>query len=234
MVSRFEQPNPSNCSNHLRRRAISFGLPNEIERSITTPSASDPGKRLARSLAKYAGFKQRFHLAAAPGSGSYPYICVPPTQVSAVVPIVAVNSSEMSVEKKRRMVRYACHMGSERSSTVRQIRSGQICALCRSSLPAPWTRGEQLCAKCRSERKRHRVYMSFMVRKGWVCQFLEEDLKTPLPRRVTLGSDERVREMARRGGAAMSLMCSRRLTTGLRSAEVEYGSSSQTSSIGRF
>jgi hypothetical protein len=27
----------------------------------------------------------------------------------------------------------------------------------------------------------HRVYMSFMDRKGWHCQFLEADLKTPLP-----------------------------------------------------
>jgi hypothetical protein len=37
------------------------------------------------------------------------------------------------------------------------------------------------------------------------CQLLEEDLKTPLPRKVILGSQEKVREMARRGGAAMSL-----------------------------
>ena len=37
------------------------------------------------------------------------------------------------------------------------------------------------------------------------CQFLEEDLKTSLPRKVTLGSQEKVREMARRGGAAISL-----------------------------
>ena len=96
-------------------------------------------------------------------------------------------------------------MGSERSSTVRQIRSGQICALCKTSLPAPHTIGEQLCGKCRGERKRHRVYMSFMFRNGWLCQFLEEDLKTPLPRKVTLRSQEKVREMARRGGAAMSL-----------------------------
>jgi hypothetical protein len=65
--------------------------------------------------------------------------------------------------------------------------------------------GEQLCAKCRGERKRHRVYMSFMFRNGWLCQFLEEDLKTSLPRKVILGSQEKVREMARRGGAAMSL-----------------------------
>lgn len=96
-------------------------------------------------------------------------------------------------------------MGSERSSTVRQIRSGQICALCGASLPEPHTMGEQLCAKCRGERKRHRVYMSFMFRNGWLCQFLEEDLKTSLPRKVILGSQEKVREMARRGGAAMSL-----------------------------
>jgi hypothetical protein len=96
-------------------------------------------------------------------------------------------------------------MGSERSSTVRQIRSGQICALCRASLPTPHTMGEQLCVRCRGERKRHRVYMSFMFRNGWLCQFLEEDLKTSLPRKVILGSQEKVREMARRGGAAMSL-----------------------------
>ena len=100
---------------------------------------------------------------------------------------------------------YSCDMGSERSSTVRQIRSGQICALCRTSLPAPPTLGEQLCAKCRGERKRHRVYMSFMFRNGWFCQSLEEDLKTNLPRKVTVGSQEKVREMARRGGAAMNL-----------------------------
>jgi hypothetical protein len=96
-------------------------------------------------------------------------------------------------------------MGSERSSTARQIRSGQICALCRASLSAPHTTGEQLCTKCRGERKRHRVYMSFMFRNGWLCQFLEEDLKTSLPRKVILCSQEKVREMARRGGAAMSL-----------------------------
>jgi len=47
--------------------------------------------------------------------------------------------------------------------------------------------------------------MSFMFRNGWLCQFLEEDLKTSLPRKVVLGSQEKVREMAQRGGAAMSL-----------------------------
>ena len=59
--------------------------------------------------------------------------------------------------------------------------------------------------KCRGERKRHRVYMSFMYRAGWHCQFLEEDLKTPLPKKVTVKTHERIREIARRGGAEMSL-----------------------------
>jgi len=30
----------------------------------------------------------------------------------------------------------------------------------------------------------HRVYMSFMLRQGWHFQFLEEDLKTSLPKKL--------------------------------------------------
>jgi len=106
-------------------------------------------------------------------------------------------------------------MGSERASAVRQIRSGQICALCRTSLPKPNSYGEQLCAKCRGERKRHRLYMSFMQRDGWYCQFLEEDLKTPLPRKVTVSTAEKVREMARKGGASMNLESHQALELGI-------------------
>jgi hypothetical protein len=106
-------------------------------------------------------------------------------------------------------------MGSERASTVRQIRSGQICALCRASLAKHQSYGEQLCAKCRDERKRHRVYMSFMEREGWLCQFLEEDLKTPLPRRVIVKSVDKVREMARKGGASMNLESHQALEHGI-------------------
>ena len=96
-------------------------------------------------------------------------------------------------------------MGGERASTVRQIHSGQICALCRVPLPSPHSQGEQLCSKCRGERKRHRVYMSFMDRQGWFCQFLEEDLKTPLPKKVIVKNQDKVREIARRGGCNMNL-----------------------------
>ncbi len=96
-------------------------------------------------------------------------------------------------------------MGSERASTVRQIRAGKICALCRSRVHEPAGNGEQLCVKCRAVRKRHRVYMFFQLRKGWHCQFLEEDLKTALPRKITFGSEQKIREMAERGGPTLNL-----------------------------
>jgi hypothetical protein len=106
-------------------------------------------------------------------------------------------------------------MGSERSSTVRQIRAGKICALCRTSLPQPHGSGEQLCAKCRAERKRHRVYMFFMLRDGWRCSFLEEDLQTALPRRLNFKSHEKIREMTERGGCNMNLEARQALDHGI-------------------
>ena len=42
--------------------------------------------------------------------------------------------------------------------------------------------------------------MHFMFRKVWLCQFLEEDLKTPLPRKVMFEDDQKIWEMTKRGG----------------------------------
>jgi hypothetical protein len=50
-----------------------------------------------------------------------------------------------------------------------------------------------------------RVYMSFMHRDGWYCQFLEPDLKTPLRRKLTFATADKVRELAERGGAFKDL-----------------------------
>jgi hypothetical protein len=47
---------------------------------------------------------------------------------------------------------------------------------------------------------RHRVYMSFMDRHGWQCQFLEADLQTPLPRRLHFASPDKIIELVERGG----------------------------------
>ena len=50
-------------------------------------------------------------------------------------------------------------------------------------------------------RPSHRVYMSFFSRSGWQVQFLEADLKTPLPRKFTFADPEKIRELARKGEA---------------------------------
>ena len=47
--------------------------------------------------------------------------------------------------------------------------------------------------------------MFFMLRDGWYCQFLEADLKTPLPQKLTLPNSEKVVEMAERGGYTMNV-----------------------------
>jgi hypothetical protein len=53
----------------------------------------------------------------------------------------------------------------------------------------------------RYDRPSHPVYMYFFFRKDWQVQFLEADLKTPFPRKLTFGDPEKIRELARRGGA---------------------------------
>ena len=51
----------------------------------------------------------------------------------------------------------------------------------------------------------HRVYMSFQCRFGWHCQFLEEDLQTPLPRKLHFASPDKVVELVERGGGLSNL-----------------------------
>jgi hypothetical protein len=53
----------------------------------------------------------------------------------------------------------------------------------------------------RYDRPSHKIYMCFFLRSGWQVQFLESDLKTPLPRRFTFADPEKIRELARRGEA---------------------------------
>jgi hypothetical protein len=53
----------------------------------------------------------------------------------------------------------------------------------------------------RYDRPSHRVYMSFFFRSGWQVQFLEADLRTPLPRKLTFTDPDEIRELARRGEA---------------------------------
>jgi hypothetical protein len=82
--------------------------------------------------------------------------------------------------------------------------AGKICCECKALLPAPHRRGESLCDRCGGAAKK-RVYLHFMFRKGWFCQFLEEDLKTPLPRKVLFEDDAKIWEMAKRGGFTLNI-----------------------------
>jgi len=43
--------------------------------------------------------------------------------------------------------------------------------------------------------------MAFFLRQGWQVQFLEADLKRPLPRRFTFDNPEKIKELARHGEA---------------------------------
>jgi hypothetical protein len=47
--------------------------------------------------------------------------------------------------------------------------------------------------------------MSFMLRKGWFCRFLEPDLQAALPRKLSFADVEKVRELAKRGGGVPDL-----------------------------
>jgi hypothetical protein len=53
----------------------------------------------------------------------------------------------------------------------------------------------------RFDRPSHRVYVSFFFRSGWYVQFLEADLRTPLPRKLMFSDPEKIRQIARRGEA---------------------------------
>src|SRR6266566_2234252 len=69
---------------------------------------------------------------------------------------------------------------------------------CKASLPRPHTPCERLCSKCRGALVMHRMYMFFMVRNGWHCQSMEEDLKTHLPKRASFRDPAKIYEIARR------------------------------------
>lgn len=47
--------------------------------------------------------------------------------------------------------------------------------------------------------------MHFQTRSGWHCQFLEEDLKTPIRKKLNLVAPETLFEIAERGGYWLNL-----------------------------
>jgi hypothetical protein len=67
----------------------------------------------------------------------------------------------------------------------------------------------------RYDRPSHQVYMYFFKRGGWEVQFLEPDLKTPPPRKLTFTDPEKIRELAD-AGACESRLGEAEFISGLR------------------
>ena len=88
-------------------------------------------------------------------------------------------------------------MGGERGSRARARLAGEICCWCKNRLGPPEGPGERSCESCGpAQAPRRRVYMYFMQRQGWYCQFLEADLKTALPRKLNLDDPAKLIKMA--------------------------------------
>jgi hypothetical protein len=57
--------------------------------------------------------------------------------------------------------------------------------------------------------------MYFMLSHGWYCQFLEEDLKTPLPHKFIFATADKVTELVRRAGGLSNLESRQALEHGI-------------------
>jgi len=61
--------------------------------------------------------------------------------------------------------------------------------------------------------------MHFVFRKGWYCQFLEEDMKTPLPRKLAFADDRKIWEIAKRGAFTLNIAGRQEIEEALRKGE---------------
>ena len=57
--------------------------------------------------------------------------------------------------------------------------------------------------------------MYYMLRENWMCQFLEQDLKTPLPRRLYFNDPEKIRRIVEKVGNFADLQDRQALDYGL-------------------
>jgi hypothetical protein len=132
---------------------------------------------------------------------------------SAVSPAHAGNSTPVGCREQKANVDLKSEGRAASASGTPQRLAGQICYGCKAPLPAPHQPGEQLCARC--EAAKRPVYMSFMQRKNWFCQFLEPSLQTALPVKLSFADVEKVRELAKRGGGLLDLESAAALEHGI-------------------
>lgn len=77
---------------------------------------------------------------------------------------------------------------------MRQKLADKICAICSNPIDlGNWPSGERRCDRCGGT---HRVYLTFFERgDGWVCSFVETDLKTPIGRIRQFGSADKLLDL---------------------------------------
>ena len=90
-------------------------------------------------------------------------------------------------------------MGGPRVSTQRMRSVGKMCAHCHAIFEPPCSGRDRLCDQCSP---RTRVYMQFVSGdQGWRVTFLDKDLRTALPRTILIQDEQKIIDMAKRGGA---------------------------------
>jgi hypothetical protein len=65
--------------------------------------------------------------------------------------------------------------------------------------------------------------MSFQCRNNWHCQFLEQDLKAPLPKKLCFASPGKVVELFERGGGLSNLESRLMVEQGIAMGRAEFG-----------
>jgi hypothetical protein len=110
-------------------------------------------------------------------------------------------------------------MSGERASKTRMRLAGRICWRCGAGLDAaPWqSPGERACERCDPANKPRKVRMAFtLVGDHWHCTFSDEERHIPLPRTYSFAIEDKITDLARRGGGLKCLADVQALEHGLR------------------
>jgi hypothetical protein len=57
--------------------------------------------------------------------------------------------------------------------------------------------------------------MYYMETRGWFCQFLEADLKTPVPRKFTFATSDKILQLVERAGGLKDLAARQAIEHGI-------------------
>ena len=97
-------------------------------------------------------------------------------------------------------------MGFDRPFHVLARAQGRACSRCSRFIRGPAPNGApRLCPECAPKPGIHRVYLQFYLRDGWLCHFLDDDMRVLMPRKLRFQDPEKIMTLARIGGASMKL-----------------------------